>query len=96
MEESVLQFYQVKGIADNKVIDLKNPESYKLYFERLQQEVQKGNGEIAMINLLDSIAVNMLLKQNNDVIIWSDQVNQLRDGYDTISYSRIIPLESWL
>ncbi len=88
MEESVLQFYQVKGIADNKVIDLKNPESYKLYFERLQQEVQKGNGEIAMINLLDSIAVNMLLKQNNDIIIWSDQVNQLRDGYDT---TRLIP-----
>lgn len=88
MEQTVLQFYQVRGIADNKVIDLRNPESYKLYFERLQEEKIKGNGEAAFINLLDSIAINMMQKQNNDLMIWSDQINILRDGYDT---TRLVP-----
>lgn len=88
MEQTVLQFYQVRGIADNKVIDLRNPESYKLYFERLQQEKIKGNGEAAMVNLLDSVAINMMQKQNNDIMIWSDQIDILRDGYDT---QRLVP-----
>mgnify|MGYP000243404596 CR=1 FL=1 len=88
MEQTVLQFYQVRGIADNKVVDMKNPESYKLYFERLQEEKAKGNGEAAFVNLLDSIAINLMQKQNNDLMIWSDQVNILRDGYDT---TRLVP-----
>lgn len=88
MEQTVLQFYQVRGIADNKVIDLRNPEMYKMYFERLQEEKAKGNGEAAFVNLLDSIAINMLQKQNNDLMIWSDQINILRDGYDT---TRLVP-----
>lgn len=88
MEQTVLQFYQVRGIADNKVIDLRNPESYKQYFERIQQEKAKGNGEAAFVNLLDSIAINLMQKQNNDLMIWSDQVNILRDGYDT---TRLVP-----
>ncbi len=88
MEQTVLQFYQVRGIADNKVIDLRNQDSYKLYFERLQQEKIKGNGEMAMVNLLDSVAISMMQKQNNDIMIWSDQVDQLRDGYDT---QRLVP-----
>lgn len=88
MEQTVLQFYQVRGIADNKVIDLRSPESYNLYFERLQQEKVKGNGEAAMVNLLDSIAINMMQKQNNDIMIWSDQIDILRDGYDT---QRLVP-----
>lgn len=88
MEQTVLQFYQVRGIADNKVVDMKNPESYKLYFERLQEEKSKGNGEAAFVNLLDSIAINLMQKQNNDLMIWSDQVNILRDGYDT---TRLVP-----
>jgi hypothetical protein len=88
MEQTVLQFYQVRGIADNKVIDLRNPESYKMYFERLMEEKVKGNGEAAMVNLLDSVAINMMQKQNNDLMIWSDQIDLLRDGYDT---QRLVP-----
>lgn len=88
MEQTVLQFYQVRGIADNKVIDLRNPESYKLYFERLQEEKVKGNGEAAMVNLLDSVAINMMQSQNNNIMIWSDQIDMLRDGYDT---QRLVP-----
>jgi hypothetical protein len=88
MEQTVLQFYQVRGIADNKVIDLRNPEHYKLYFQRLQEEKIKGNGEAAMVNLLDSVAINMMQKQNNDIMIWSDQIDILRDGYDT---QRLVP-----
>jgi hypothetical protein len=88
MEQTVLQFYQVRGIADNKVVDLRNPESYKMYFERLQEEKARGNGEAAFVNLLDSIAINLMQKQNNDLMIWSDQINILRDGYDT---TRLVP-----
>jgi len=88
MEQMTLQFYQVRGIADNKVINMTNPENYKAYWDRLQEEKAKGNGEAAFVNLLDSIAINMLLKQNNDLMIWSDQVNLLRDGYDT---TRLVP-----
>ena len=88
MEQTVMQFYQVRGIADNKVINLTNPESYKMYFERLQEEKAKGNGEAAFVNLLDSVAINLMMKQNNDLMIWSDQINILRDGYDT---TRLVP-----
>lgn len=88
MEQTVLQFYQVRGIADNKVVDMRNPESYKMYFERLQEEKVKGNGEAAFVNLLDSIAINLMQKQNNDLMIWSDAINILRDGYDS---TRLVP-----
>lgn len=88
MEQTVLQFYQVRGIADNKVVDLRNPESYQMYFQRLQEEKVKGNGEAAMVNLLDSVAINLMQKQNNDLMIWGDQIDIIRDGYDT---QRIIP-----
>lgn len=89
MEQTVLQFYAIKGIADSKFIDLTNSsEQYKSYAERLQQEKIKGNGETAMVNLLDSLAISMIQRQNNDLIVWSDQVNILRDGYDT---TRLVP-----
>lgn len=88
LEQTCLQFYQIRGIADNKVIDLRQPEQYKLYFERLQQEKAKGNGEAAFVNLLDSIAINMMQKQNNDLLVWGDISNVIRDGYDT---TRIVP-----
>lgn len=88
MEQTVLQFYQVRGIADNKVIDLRNQEHYQMYFQRLQEEKAKGNGEAAMVNLLDSIAINMMQKQNNDIMIWADGMDILRDGYDT---TRLVP-----
>lgn len=83
MEQTVIQFYQVRGIADSKIVDLRNQESYKMYFERLQEEKIKGNGEAAMVNLLDVTAINMMQKQNNDIMVWSDQVDIIRDGYDT-------------
>ena len=88
MEQTVLQFYQVRGIADDKVIDLRNPDSYKMYFERLMEEKAKGNGEAAMINLLDSVAINMMQQQNNNLMIWGDQIDIIRDGYDT---QRLVP-----
>jgi hypothetical protein len=89
MEQACLQFYQVRGIADNKVLDFtKNPEQYKMYFEKLKEAKASGQGEAAFVNLLDSIAINMLQKQNNDLMVWSDQINILRDGYDT---TRLVP-----
>jgi hypothetical protein len=52
------------------------------------EEKVKGNGEAAMVNLLDSVAINLMQKQNNDLMIWSDQIDILRDGYDT---QRLVP-----
>lgn len=88
MEQMCLQFYSIKGIADNKVIDMRNPENYKQYYERFAEEKGKGNGEGALVNLMDALAINMMQKQNNDLMIWSDQINILRDGYDT---TRLVP-----
>jgi hypothetical protein len=88
MEQTVLQFYQVKGIADNKVVDLTDPSSYKMYWERIQEAKSRGAGEAAFVNLLDAISISIMQKQNNDLMIWSDQVNQIRDGYDT---TRLVP-----
>jgi len=88
MEQTVLQFYQIRGIADNKVVDLTDPESYKAYWEKIQEAKSRGAGEAAFVNLLDSIAISMMQKQNNDLMVWSDQVNLLRDGYDT---TRLVP-----
>jgi hypothetical protein len=88
MEQTVLQFYQVRGIADNKVINMTNPESYKMYFEKLQEAKTRGAGEAAFVNLLDSIAINLMLKQNNDLMIWADGMDKMVDGYDT---TRLVP-----
>lgn len=88
MEQTVIQFYQIKGIADNKVVDLTNPESYKMYWEKFNEAKSKGAGEGAFVNLLDSIAITMMQKQNNDLMVWGDQINLLRDGYDT---TRLVP-----
>lgn len=88
MEKAVLQFYAVKGIADNSVIDLSNADSYKQYFDRVQEERRKGNGEMRMVNLLDAVSISLMQKQNNNLMIWSDGMDTLRDGYDT---TRIVP-----
>lgn len=89
MEETVLQFYSIRGIADSKFIDLtKSGEAYKSYAERLATEKANGNGEAAMVNLLDAISIDMIQSQNNNLIVWSDQINILRDGYDT---TRLVP-----
>lgn len=88
MEQTVLQFYQVRGIADNKVVDLTDPESYKAYWQQISEAKARGAGEAAFVNLLDAISINMMQKQNNDLMIWSDQINEVRDGYDTM---RLVP-----
>lgn len=88
MEQTVLQFYQIRGIGDTKVIDMTNSDNYKNYWETLQNAKSKGAGEAAFVNLLDSLAINMMQKQNNDLMVWGDQVNILRDGYDT---TRLVP-----
>lgn len=88
MEQTVIQFYQVRGIADNKVIDLTNQQAYQTYWERLQQEKAKGNGEAAMVNLLDAISISLLQKQNNDLMVWSDGIDSITDGYDS---TRLVP-----
>ena len=88
MEQACLQFFQIKGIADSKFIDLRNPEHYKAYFQRVQEEKAKGNGEAAFVNLLDALSISMMQKQNNDLMVWSDQINVIRDGYDT---TRLVP-----
>lgn len=88
MEQTIIQFYQVRGIADNKVVDLMDPTAYASYWEKIQEAKSKGAGEAAFVNLLDSISINLMQKQNNDLMIWSDQINYLRDGYDT---TRLVP-----
>lgn len=88
MENAVIQFYQVKGVADGQMVDLNNPQMYQQYWERIQEEKRNGRGEAAMVNLLDSISISLMQQQNNNLIIWSDSVNYIRDGYDT---TRLIP-----
>lgn len=88
MEETVLQFYQVRGIADNKYINLTNQKSYEQYYDKVMTERNAGNGEMIMTNLLDSIAVQLLVQQNNTQMIWGSEVSILRDGYDT---TRMVP-----
>lgn len=88
MEQTILQFYQVRGIADNKVVDLTNAESYQQYWQQIAEAKSSGAGEAAMVNLLDSVAISLMQKQNNNLMIWSDQINKVRDGYDTM---RLVP-----
>lgn len=90
MEQAVIQFYQVRGIADNRFIDMndKTQPEYKTFFERIQEEKAKGNGEAAFINFLDAVAVDFLQTQNNNLMIWSDQVDSIVDGYDS---RRLVP-----
>lgn len=87
-EDTILQFYQVKGIADNKFVELKGGEEYKLLTEQVAAQKAAGNGEAALVNLLDSIAITMIQRQNNDLMVWSDGIDILRDGYDTM---RLVP-----
>ncbi len=88
MEQTILQFYQIRGIADNKVIDLTNADSYKNYWEQIAEAKSRGAGEAAMVNLLDSVAISLMQKQNNNLMIWSDEISKIRDGYDSM---RLVP-----
>lgn len=87
-ENTVLQFYQIKGIADNRFIPLSNTPEYEPIVKQVTAALQNGTGEAAMVNLLDSIAITMIQKQNNELMVWSDQIDLLRDGYDTM---RLVP-----
>lgn len=88
MEQTTLQFYQVRGIGDTRVIDLNNATQYQEYWEKFKQAKTQGMGESAFVNMLDSISINLMQQQNNNLMIWSDQINQIRDGYDTM---RLVP-----
>ena len=59
-----------------------------MYWERVQEAKKKGVGHMAFVNLLDNIAINLMMQQNNNLLIWSDSINILRDGYDT---TRLVP-----
>lgn len=84
LKDIALQFYAVKGIADNKVIDMKAPGMADKYKPLIEQAQKRGEGAKTMINFFDSIAVTMMLSQNNQLMIWGPGVNYLRDGYDTM------------
>lgn len=88
MEQTVLQFYQIRGIADNKVVDLTQPAEYQEWWTKFNEAKSQGVGEAAMVNMLDSISIGLMQRQNNELMVWSDSINQLRDGYDT---TRLVP-----
>lgn len=85
MENMILQFYQVRGIADKKVINMNtaSPEDKERYMQQIQDARVKGLGHAAMVSFLDNVAINLMLNQNNNLMMWSDGINTLRDGYDT-------------
>jgi hypothetical protein len=84
LKDIALQFYAVKGIADNKVINMGDSNNKQQYMPLIEQAQAKGQGARTMINFFDSLAVTMMLQQNNQLMIWGAGVNQLRDGYDTM------------
>lgn len=83
-KDIALQFYAVKGIADNKVIDMKNPATAAKYLPLIEEKQTAGLGSKLMINWFDALAVTMMLQQNNQLMIWGPGINYLRDGYDTM------------
>lgn len=90
MENMILQFYQIKGIADNKVINMNtaSPEDKERYMQQIQDARQKGMGHAAFVSFLDNVGINLMLNQNNNLMIWSDGINSLVDGYDS---NRVTP-----
>jgi hypothetical protein len=93
-EQMALQFYRVSGVADSKFINMAELKSvggaqkYNEVMHRLSDEMSKGNGEVAMVNLLDNIAIQNLLQQQNELFMWSDSIDILVDGYDS---TRLVP-----
>lgn len=84
LKDIALQFYAVRGIADNKVVDMNTPGSREKYMPLLQEKQQAGMGSKTMINWFDSLAITMMLQQNNQLMIWGPGMNYMRDGYDTM------------
>ena len=87
-KDLLLEFYAVRGIADNKFVDMNTPVNSTQYGADLEKAVTQGVGRKSFISFLDAVAVEMLMKQNYNIMLWSPGINQLRDGYDT---RRMIP-----
>lgn len=85
MENMMLKFYSVRGIADNKVINMNTaaPEDRERYMQQIQDARVKGLGHSAMVSFLDNISINLMLQQNNNLGIWGPAINSLTDGYDS-------------
>lgn len=85
MENMMLKFYSVRGIADNKVINMNTaaPEDRERYMQQIQDARVKGMGHSAMVSFLDNVAINLMLQQNNNLGIWGPAANSLVDGYDS-------------
>lgn len=83
-EQMLLQFMTVKGVADSQVIDLRDADMKAKYME----QVRVTGGEKAFVNFLDTVAINMLQKQNNQHMLFGTGVDSYVDGYDT---SRLAP-----
>jgi hypothetical protein len=88
LRDIAYQFYAVKGIADNKVINMGDAAAQKQYMPLIEETQKQGMGAKTMISFFDSIAVDMMLSQNNTLMIWGPGINQLKDGYDT---TRLVP-----
>ncbi len=87
-KDVLLEFYAVRGIADSKFVDMNTPINSTQYGAELDGAVRKGLGRKSFISFLDAVAVEMLMKQNYNLMLWGPGVNNMRDGYDT---SRLIP-----
>lgn len=87
-KDVLLEFYAVKGIADNKFVDMNTPVNSSQYGKDLESAVTQGVGRKSFISFLDAVAVEMLMKQNYNLMLWGPGIGMLRDGYDT---SRLIP-----
>jgi hypothetical protein len=85
MENMLLKFYSVRGIADNKVINMNTaaPQDRERYMQQIQDSRVKGLGHSAMVSFLDNVAINLMLQQNNNLGIWGPAANSLVDGYDS-------------
>lgn len=85
MENMILKFYSVRGIADNKVINMNTaaPQDRERYMQQIQDARVKGLGHSAMVSFLDNVAINIMLNQNNNLGIWGPAINSLTDGYDS-------------
>jgi hypothetical protein len=83
LRDVALQFYMVNGIADNKVIDMRNPATAQQYKPLMQEAQAKGMGAKTMISFFDSLCVQMMLNQNNTQMVWGPGINYIKDGYDT-------------
>jgi hypothetical protein len=84
----LLEFYSVRGIADSKFVDMTDSTNKAAYSKQLEQAVQQGVGRKSFISFLDAVAVQMLNKQQYNLMLWGPGINQIRDGYDT---KRMIP-----